>query len=48
MDSPGHRRNLLDPAHTELNVGIAYNRYNTVMAQHFASDYVKLLPEAGH
>ena len=41
MDSPGHRRNLLNPAHTELNVGIAYNRYNTVMAQHFASDYVK-------
>ena len=40
MDSPGHRRNLLNPAHTELNIGIAYDRYNTVMAQHFASDYV--------
>ena len=40
MNSPGHRRSILDPAHTELNAGIAYDRYNTVMAQHFASDYV--------
>ena len=40
-DSPGHRRNSLDPAHNELNVGIAYDRYNTVMAQHFTSDYVR-------
>ena len=41
MDSPGHRRNLLNPSHTELNIGIAYDRYNTVFAQHFASDYVR-------
>ena len=41
MDSPGHRRSLLHPAHTELNIGIAYDHYNNVMAQHFASDYVK-------
>ena len=41
MDSPGHRRSLLDPAHTELNVGIAHDRYNTVFVQHFASDYVR-------
>ena len=40
MESPGHRRNLLDPAHTILNVGIAHDRYNTVMVQHFSSDYV--------
>ena len=40
MNSPGHRRSLLNPAHTELNAGIAYDRYNTVFAQHFASDYV--------
>ena len=31
MNSPGHRRSLLDPAHTTLNVGIAHDRYNTVM-----------------
>ena len=41
MGSTGHRRALLDPAHTELNVGIAYDSYNTVMAQHFASNYVQ-------
>ena len=40
MESPGHRRNLLDPAHTVLNVGIVHDRYNTVMAQQFSSDYV--------
>ena len=36
MASPGHRRNLLDPAHTMLNVGIAHDRND----QHFSSDYV--------
>ena len=41
MDSPGHRRNLLDPAHTILNVGIAHDRHNIVMVQHFSSDYVR-------
>ena len=41
MNSPGHRRSLLDPSHTEMNVGIAYDRFNSVMAQHFASDYVR-------
>ena len=40
MESPGHRRNLLDPAHTILNVGIAYDKYNAVMVQQFSSDYV--------
>ena len=40
MGSPGHRRNLLDPAHTVLNVGIAHDKYNTVMVQHFSTDYV--------
>ena len=40
MESPGHRRNLLEPAHTVLNIGIAHDRYNTKMIQHFSSDYV--------
>ena len=40
MASPGHRRNLLDPAHTILNVGIAHDRFNVVLFQHFSSDYV--------
>ena len=40
MDSPGHRRTLLDPAYTILNIGIASDKYNHVMVQHFNSDYV--------
>ena len=40
MESPGHRRNLLNPAHTVLNAGIAHDRFNQVMVQQFASDYV--------
>ena len=40
MGSPGHRRNMLDPWHKKLNVGIAYDRYNVMMFQHFEGDYV--------
>ena len=40
MDSPGHRRNLLNPAHTVLNVGIAHDRFNRAMVQQFGSDYI--------
>ena len=43
MDSPRHRRNLLNPAHTTLNVGVAHDRFNQVMVQQFASDYVSYL-----
>ena len=41
MNSPGHRRNLLNPQHRKVNVGIAWDRYNTVMVQHFEGDYVE-------
>ncbi len=41
MDSPGHRRALLDPAYTILNVGIANDGYSTTMTQHFSTDYVR-------
>ena len=40
IDSPGHRRNLLNPAHTVLNIGIAWDKYNTNMVQQFSSDYI--------
>ena len=39
-DRPGHRTNLLDPTHTVLNVGIAHDRHNAVIIQHFSTDYV--------
>ena len=41
MSSPGHRRNLLDPEHWKVNIGLAWDRYNTVMVQHFEGDYVE-------
>ena len=41
MRSPGHRRNLLDPHHRKVGVGIAWDRYNTAMYQHFEGDYVE-------
>ena len=41
MCSPDHRRVLLDPAHTTLNIGIAHDRFNANVVQHFASDYVR-------
>lgn len=41
MSSPGHRRNLLNPQHKKVSIGIAWDRYNTVMYQHFEGDYVE-------
>ena len=41
MRSPGHRRNILDPVHKRVNIGIAWDRYNTAMYQHFEGDYVE-------
>ena len=41
MNSPGHRRNILDPQHRKVNIGIAWDRYNTAMYQHFEGDYVE-------
>ena len=40
MNSAGHRRNLLDPQHRKINIGLAWDRYNTAMVQHFEGDYV--------
>ena len=41
MRSPDHRRILLHPAHTTMNMGIAHDRFNANLVQHFGSDYVK-------
>ena len=40
MDSPGHRRTMLDPIHKNVNIGIAWDRYNVKAFQHFEGDYV--------
>ena len=41
MDSPGHRRNILDPWHRKINVGLAWDHYNIVAVQHFEGGYVE-------
>ena len=41
MKSPGHQENILDPTHRKVNLGIAWDRYNEVMFQHFEGDYVE-------
>ena len=40
MSSAGHRRNILRPQHRKVNIGLAYDRYNIVIYQHFEGDYV--------
>lgn len=40
MNSPGHRRNILDPRHKVLHIGIAEDRHRANMVQVFSGDYV--------
>ena len=40
MNSPGHRRNILDKWKTTVNLGIACNDYSCAVAQQFERDYV--------
>lgn len=41
MDSAGHRDNILDPWHTHVNLGIAYNGRIDSVSQQFENRYVK-------
>ena len=41
MDSPGHRDNILDPWHRKINIGLAWDRYNFKVIQHFEGDHVE-------
>ncbi len=40
MNSPGHRRNILDKWHNRVNLGIACNGSACAVVQQFESDYV--------
>jgi hypothetical protein len=44
MDSPGHRANILDPAHTHVGIGMAYDAATGTLAiaQEFINRYVAL------
>ena len=41
MNSPGHRRNILDKWHKKVNIGLAWDRYNFGGLQHFEGGYVE-------
>ena len=41
MNSPGHRRNILNPHHRKVGIGISYKRPNLWLAQLFVGDYVE-------
>lgn len=41
MNSPGHRRNILNRWHKKVNVGLAHDVYNLALVQHFEGDYVE-------
>ena len=41
MNSPGHRRNILDKWHKKVNIGLAWDTYNKFVYQHFEGGYVE-------
>ncbi len=41
MSSSDHRRNILNERHRKVNIGLAWDRYNIHMYQHFEGDYVE-------
>ena len=41
MGSPGHRRNILNPVHKKVNLGIACNRTTCAVVQQFEGDYIR-------
>jgi hypothetical protein len=49
MESPGHRANIMDPMHTHVGVGIAYNPQTgeVGLAQEFINRYVRMDPLPG-
>lgn len=40
MDSPGHRSNILDPHHSSVSLGLAWDSHNIAAVQHFEYDYI--------
>ncbi len=40
LSSPGHVRNILDPHHRKVNIGVAYQHPNLWLVQLFVGDYI--------
>lgn len=45
LDSPGHLRNILDPYHRKVAIGISYRPPNLWLVQHFLGDYMEFTEE---
>ena len=43
MNSPGHRRTILDRWYRKVNVGLAWHQHHFVTIQHFEGDFVEYL-----
>lgn len=41
MNSPGHRRNILNPHHKKVNLGFSYSMPNLWVVQQFEGDYIE-------
>lgn len=41
MESSGHRRNILNPYHRKVNIGLAWDDYNFKFVQLFVGDYIE-------
>ena len=41
VGSPGHMANILNKWHKKVNIGLAWDRYNFKVVQHFEGDYVE-------
>ncbi len=42
MDSPGHKKTILDALHAKVNIGVAWDDYNFKIVQQFESDLVSM------
>ena len=42
LESPGHRKTMLNPEYRKVNIGLAWNRNVFKAIQHFEADYVEM------
>ena len=41
LESPGHRRTMLDPSYSKVNIGLSWDRNTFKAVQHFEGDFVE-------
>ena len=40
LDSPGHRRTIVNPLYRKVSIGLAWDTYNVKVSQHFEGDFI--------